>query len=43
MPTAEMPALAVINAATIAKIPLVIPFRTPGGNELTNLDTAEIA
>ena len=41
--TAEIPALAVMNPATIARIPLVIPFKIPGGIALTNLDIAEIA
>ena len=40
-PTAEIPALAVMKPATIAKIPLVIPFKIPGGIALINLDTAE--
>ena len=41
-PTAEIPALAVMKPATIAKIPLVIPFKIPGGIELINLEIAEI-
>ena len=41
--TAEIPALAVMNPATIAKMPLVIPFKIPGGIALMNLDIAEIA
>ena len=41
-PTAEIPALAVMKPATIARMPLVMPFKMPGGIELINLEIAEL-